>query len=55
MKGPLGLLLWADTLDDPLAITPLDLYNLDVENKKRAESVQVVKIQTNDQFESIAA
>lgn len=34
IKGDLGLLVWTDTMDDPLAITPFDLIEADQENQK---------------------
>ena len=36
IKGRLGMLVWADTLNDPLAVTPFDLIAAD-EAKQEAD------------------
>lgn len=43
MRGPLGLIVWTDTMNDPSAITPFDLYQVDMENKRKAETALVAK------------
>lgn len=36
IKGRLGMMVWADTLNDPLAVTPFDLIAAD-ETKQAAD------------------
>lgn len=34
IKGPLGLLVWADTLHDDVCIKPIDLINVDTKEAR---------------------
>lgn len=45
IKGPLGLMVWTDTLNDDLAIKPTDLVMLEAKNRE-VDTASAVKEET---------